>query len=169
MNNAPRKPFIAPIMLGCSMGLAVSTASAVEHDLRIIPQISVGTAGVEPGLALEWRGMEDQPYFIFRPEIFVSEDGRIGGGAAVLYDISQRIGLPERQAIATGPRLVYHNADDHGWEADVMATWSYDLARGMRTWRHAVGVLGTIGVVHDRDNDDNDLGTSAGVFYSFGF
>ncbi len=50
-----------------------------------------------------------------------------------------------------------------------MATWSYDLVGGTRAWQHAVGILGAVGLAHDKEHDDNDLGASAGVFYSYGF
>jgi hypothetical protein len=161
---------ISPTILACAVVfvLAGSTAYAADNDLRIVPQISAGTAGVEPGLALEWRGM-DRSSLILRPEVFVSEDGRIGAGGAVLYDVSVNLDLPKRQAIAVGPRVVYHNADHYSWEADAMATWGYDLVGGVRAWQHSVGVLGAIGVTHDKEHDDNDLGASAGVFYSYRF
>lgn len=170
MNNSPRTSTISPNILACAVALALagSTASALENDLRITPQITVGTAGVEPGLALEWRGME-RPYCILRPEVFVSEDERIGAGGAILYDISSNLDLLSRQAIAIGPRVVYHNADRYSWEGDAMATWSYDLLGGTRAWQHTVGALGTVGVIHDKQQNDNDLGASVGVFYSFRF
>ena len=150
------------------LALSGSIASATEHDLRIVPQIIVGTSGFEPGLAFELRGL-DWPALMVRPEVFVSEDERIGAGAAVLYDISPILTLSKRQTLAVGPRIVYHNADHDGWEADAMATWSFDLMGGMRAWQHAVGILGAVGVTEDRENDDNDLGASAGIFYSYRF
>lgn len=171
MNNHLHPSIINPTILACIVGLAAvgSSASAVENDVRIIPQITAGTAGVEPGLALEWRGLDGRPSFILRPEVFVSEDGRVGAGGAILYDVSPNLELPRRQALAVGPRVVYHNADHFGWEADVMATWSYDLLIRQRPWQHAIGVLGAVGVAHDKEHDDTDVGASAGVFYSYRF
>lgn len=43
-----------------------------EDDLRIVPQVMVGTAGFEPGMAIEWRAGEME-HVIFRPEAFISE------------------------------------------------------------------------------------------------
>lgn len=169
MNNSSIISKCVPGILACGAALALTTpASAMESDFRIIPQITAGTAGVEPGVALEWRGLE-RTSVIIRPEVFVSEDGDIGAGAAILYDVSQNLDLPKRQAIAIGPRVVYHNSDQYSWEADAMATWSFDLVNNDRAWQHAVGVLGAIGIIHDKDDDDNDLGASAGIFYSYGF
>jgi len=169
MNNTLSHPTINPILaFTVVLALAGSTASAMDNDLRIVPQILAGTAGVEPGVALEWRGL-DKAVLILRPEIFLSEDGDLGAGAAVLYDVSNNLDLPERQAMAIGPRVVYHNSDQYSWEADVMATWSFDLKGDSRAWTHAVGLIGAVGVVHDKDDDDNEPGASVGLFYSFGF
>ncbi len=157
------------LAVALTIGVAAS-AGALDHgnDVRIVPQLMVGTSGFEPGLALEWRGPAN-PDVILRPELLISEDGRLGGGAALLLALNSKLELPARQALAIGPRVVYHNADDSGWEADVMATWSYELSDDVRPWRHAVGVLAALGVVRDRDDHEFDLGASAGVFYSFGF
>ena len=146
----------------------LSCAYAVEDDLRIVPQIMAGTSGVEPGVALEWRASDLAP-LIVRPEVLISEDGRPGGGAAVLWDISTTIDLRGRQAFAVGPRAVYHNSDESGWEIDAMATWTYDLIGGIRPWRHALGVLGAVGIVRDKEQDETDVGASGGIFYSYRF
>ena len=169
MNNQLRMTSIIPKILACSVALTLagSNASAVDNDLRIIPQIIAGTAGVEPGLALEWRGM-DRSNLIVRPEIFVSEDEEIGAGGAVLWDLSRDFDLPQRHAIAIGPRVVYHNSDRYSWEADAMATWSFDLMTE-DAWKHAVGAIGAVGVIHDKKEDENDIGVSAGIFYSYRF
>ena len=147
----------------------VASAVALDHgnDVRIVPQVMVGTSGFEPGLALEWRGPAN-PSIMLRPELLISEDDRLGGGALLLA-LDQPLDLPDRQAIAIGPRVVYHHADDSSWEADVLATWSYELSRDGRAWRHAVGALAALGVVRDRDDHEFDTGASAGLFYSFGF
>lgn len=170
MNTSCRAPKGAALTLACIAVLAVtgSTASAAENDQRILPQLMVGTAGFEPGLALEWRGRERLSYVI-RPEVFVNEDGGVGGGGAILVDVSAQFDLNARHSLAIGPRVVHHNADQYGWEADVLATWGYDLVGGEQSWQHAIGVLGAVGVVDDEEHGDDDLGLTAGVFYSFGF
>lgn len=154
-----------------ALTIALSTsAGALDHgnDVRIVPQLMVGTSGLEPGLALEWRGPANRD-FIMRPELLISEDGRLGGGGALLFVLNRIMEPSDQQAIAIGPRVVYHNADDSGWGADVMATWSYELSGEVRPWRHALGALAALGVVRDRDDHEFDLGASAGVFYSFAF
>jgi hypothetical protein len=170
MKSTLNTPAIIPRILACTAAIVLvgATASAAENDLRIIPQLTAGTAGAEPGIALEWRS-SDLPLYALRPEVFVNEDGRLGAGAAVIYDISPRLGLPRRQALAVGPRLLYHNADHYGWEADALASWSFDLMGGASAWKHSVGVLGALGVAHDKEHGDNDLGASAGIFYSYRF
>ena len=65
--------------------------------------------------------------------------------------------------------MVYHNSDDSGLEADALVTWSWDLARGLHPWRHAIGALGALGVYHDKEHDEADVGMTGGFFYSFRF
>jgi hypothetical protein len=149
------------------MSATVATA-AVDEDLRILPQITAGTAGFEPGVALEWRSKDLKPVIV-RPEVFISEDGRPGGGAALLYDATSVFDLRRRQSLAIGPRAVYHNSDESGWEVDAMATWTIELSGSHRPWEHAVGVLGALGVRHDKEENENDIGATGGAFYSYRF
>lgn len=165
MLSFPRLPSLRLIALLASLGAGAGTA---ENDVRLVPQLAVGTAGVEPGLALEVR-TPTRTQFVIRPELLLSEDGHLGGGGAILVDVSTALALPKQQAIAIGPRVVYHHADDSGVEADLMATWGFDLSKGARTWRHAVGILGAVGVRHERRHDEASVGVTAGVFYSYGF
>lgn len=147
---------------------AETFVGAAENDLRIVPQVMIGTSGFEPGVALEWRGSDASP-LIIRPEVLLSEDGRPGAGLAILYNLGFVIDLPARQALAIGPRAVYHHADDTGWEGDALATWSYDLTDGIRPWRHALGALAALGVVDDRRHDEIRPAGTIGAFYSFRF
>lgn len=156
------------VVAGASAAVNAADNIVAENDLRLVPQLIVGTAGLEPGLALEWRGSEMED-LIIRPEVLISEDGNIGGGGAVLFDLSEDLELPNRQAVAIGPRIVYHHADDHGWEADVMATWAYELSSVTRPWRHSIGALVAVGVIQDRKHDDADLAANIGGFYAFRF
>lgn len=157
-----------PSALAWAAVLALAGPVAAEDmDLRLVPQLVAGTAGFEPGVALEWRGWQPRP--ILRPEVFLNEDGRVGGGAAVLHDLSTTLGLPSRQALAAGPRVVHHNSDEYDWEADALVIWSYDLVGGARSWRHSIEAIGAAGVIRDREDDDYGLGLSAGIGYGFGF
>lgn len=159
---------ILPTRINLMALLAIATAGAwaADSDIRLVPQLAVGTAGFEPGLALEWRG-SDHVDMIVRPELLLSEDGDLGGGGAVLYDLTPRLGLQIEQSVAVGPRIVYHNSDDTGWELSALGTWSYDLSGAPDTWRHAVGVLAALGLSEDRRHDDADLAATVGVFYAF--
>lgn len=149
-----------------AIAFAATAAVGMEADVRLVPQLSIGSAGFEPGLAVEGRPDGDLP-LVLRPVLFLSEDGHLGGGAAVLYDLSRSLDLTPRYALAIGPSVLYHNSDDHGWEAAAMATWSYDLSGGMDPWRHSIGVTGSVGILEDERNDDQDLGLSAAFFYSY--
>jgi hypothetical protein len=159
-------PAARHIRLVALLAVSMAVACAADSDIRLIPQLAVGTSGFEPGLALEWRG-SNHVDMIVRPELLISEDGDIGGGGSVLYDLTPKLGLRAEQSVAVGPRVVYHNAEDTGWEASALGTWSYDLSRGPDSWQHAVGVLAALGLSQDRRHDDADIAATAGVFYAF--
>ena len=160
----------------CGLGLAfvlATSSQAVDSDIRVVPQVLYGTSGLEPGLAVEmaweWRGPTSER-LLLRPEILLNEDNRVGFGAAVLYDLTSFLILPERHFMAVGPRVVYHNADDSGMEADAMATWRYELSGDPESaGHHFLGALGALGVYRDRRHDSNEVGMSAGGFYAFRF
>ncbi len=151
-------------------------AFAVEGDFRITPQLMVGTAGFEPGLALEYRAPAS-PNIVFRPELFLSEDERLGGGGAVLF--APHFDLPSGQELCFGPRFVYHNSDDTGYEADALATYSVAIGGMQPNARHFVGGLAALGLRDDRHHDDDyddghhhhdlAIGASVGAFYSYRF
>lgn len=149
-----------------------SLLAAADNDIRIVPQLIVGTSGIEPGVALEYRAA-NLDHMVFRPEVFLSEDSRVGGGGAVLFDISKNIDLPSAHALVIGPRFVAHNSDDSGWEIDAMATYSVALGSMTVPSRHAVGALAALGVLddkhHDNNHDETRFGANVGVFYSFRF
>ena len=158
-----------PFLLRASaLAVLVAALHAADTDVRLVPQLVIGTAGFEPGVAVEIRGLA-RPELVLRPEVLLNEDGRLGVGGALLYDVSTGMDLPSRHAVAIGPRVLYHNSDHYGWAADAMATWGYDLAPEQRAWRHSIGALATVGALQDRKHDDTDLGASVGIFYAFGF
>lgn len=162
-------PTIA-ILARFSLVLAISLtwASAVEDTYRLVPQLSVGTSGFEPGVALEWRSTRFSSVIV-RPEVFLSDGRHPGAGGAVLYDFSHDLALPLRHAIAAGPRAVYHNSDDRSWEAGGLGTYSYDLSSGPKSWRHSVGALAALGVIQENHPDEMTVGLTLGAFYAFGF
>jgi hypothetical protein len=154
----------------CAAFALAASASAADDDLRIVPQLNVGTAGLEPGAAVEWRAPALENWTL-RPEVLISEDVRLGAALAALYDISEDFSLPKDQSFGIGPRLVYHNADDTGWEGDVMGEWAFSLSDAPKSFRHAVGLVGTLGIRQDRSGHDDKLGLGASIggFYSFRF
>lgn len=160
----PTCPVLQRLALLCT---CAGVCLAAETQISVVPQLALGTAGLEPGLAVEWRASSLLP-IVLRPEVLLNEDGDIGGGGSVLYELTRGAVLPNRQAIAFGPRIVHHQADDTGWEAGLLATWGYDLDAG-RPWRHSVGVLGAVGAQEDRKHDDWDVGLTGGIFYAFRF
>lgn len=156
------------ILCGIACASGAGALSAEDTDLRIVPQLVVGTAGIEPGVALEYR-TGNLNRMVIRPEVFLSEDSRIGGGGALLYEVAESFDLPREHALAVGPRFIVHNSDETSWELDAMATYSVSLSAMTQPWRHAVGVLAALGIRNDRERDETRFGANAGVFYSFRF
>jgi hypothetical protein len=164
--------FYSLIPLIAAFALPALPLAAMDraHELtapRLVGQVLVGTSGFEPGVAAEWRVSD--PLCVLRPEVFINEDARPGFGASVTWELSF-LNLPERQSITFGPRVVYHNSDDSGWEADAMAIWHFDLIPSQRG-RHFLEVIGTAGALQDEEDDENDtiIGVSAGIAYGFQF
>ena len=167
--NSSVGPCGLAVMLAIGLQAFLSTTThAADDSLSIVPQAVAGTAGFEPGIAVEWRSTQIGR-FIIRPEVSLSEDERIGGGGAILYDLSSDLHLPAEHALSVGPRFVAHNSDDTGWEVDAMATYAIAFGDLTQKWRHSAGVLAAVGVREDRRDDENDIGASGGVFYSFRF
>jgi hypothetical protein len=148
--------------------------AAMDHDHpdhlpRIGAQVLAGTSGIEPGVFAEWR-LHDAGLQV-RPEVFVNEDGKVGGGGAVAWELGF-FNLPERNALALGPRVVFHNSDESGWELDLMAIWSFDLVPSQRG-RHFLEVIGAVGVLEEEEENGSDeesvVGASIGIGYGFQF
>jgi hypothetical protein len=165
LSTNPAVHSIRVIIAALSLGAALQAA---DLDVRLAPQAMVGTVGAEIGAALELRRI-GAPRLVLRPEAMLNQDRRVGAGGALLYVCPMRDGLGARHEVAIGPRLVHHNADHHGWEADVMATWGYDLVSGPVAWRHSIGAIAAAGIVEDREHDDVDPAFSVGAFYAYRF
>ncbi len=162
-------PLIAAFALP-ALPLVPLVAMERAHEItapRLVGQVLVGTSGFEPGIAAEWRVSD--PLCVLRPEVFINEDARPGFGASVTWDLAF-LNLPERQSITFGPRVVYHNSDDSGWEADAMAIWHFDLVTNHRG-RHFLEVIGAVGALQDEKDGEEDtvIGASAGIAYGFQF
>ena len=145
-------------------------ADHVHNDIavpRLVVQVLGGTSGIEPGIAAEWRFREER--IVVRPEVFLSEDQGVGGGLSVGWTPNW-FDLPDHHAITVGPRVVFHNSDDSGWEADAQAIYSFGFAGGPHR-QHYFEVIGSVGVLEDtsEDNDKTTVGASIGVGYGFQF
>lgn len=136
---------------------------------RLVGQVLFGTSGFEPGLAVEWRYSAKHTMLV-RPEVFLNEDSRPGGGVALGCELGF-LGLPSGHAITMGPRIVYHNSDDSGWEADALAIYHYNLRSDAHATGHYLEVIGGLGILEDKRDSDSSarLGTSVGVAYGFQF
>ncbi len=159
-------PLIATFLL---MGMAAPSLSAavVDHDYlpRLGGQVLFGTSGVEPGIFAEWRlGDAD---LLLRPEVFLNEDERAGAGAMVGWEIDF-FNLPERQQLAIGPRVAYHNSDESGWEVDLMAIWSFNLVPN-RDGRHYLEIIGAAGVLEEEEKNTDDTSTEFGASIGIGY
>jgi hypothetical protein len=162
--NLPTAPLtvLVPVLLA-----ATAISGYAEDSLSIVPQVLVGTANLEPGLAIEYRPTTE-PRLILRPEAFLSEDNRLGAGGSLLWDFSNHMRLPDQQSLAFGPRAVYHNSDDYGWEVSAMGVYGFDLGID-RAWRHSLEALAAVGAIRDRKHDDTDLSVAIGGAYAFRF
>lgn len=168
--HLPHHLAIVPtLLIGVSCGLTAAHAPHEHHDgiPRVVVQALVGTADFEPGVALEWR-FGGAPLMV-RPEAFLNEDDRVGGGGSVGWRLPI-FDLPQRHAITVGPRVVHHNSDEYGWGFDAMAIWHFDLVPSQRG-HHFLEVIGTLGAIEEERPGDNDMefGASVGVGYGYQF
>lgn len=164
----PRQAFAAlTALVGTTLPLSALDHRHEDHLPRFGVQVLAGTSGIEPGVFAEWRLSEAQ--IQLRPEVFVNEDGKVGAGGAIAWS-PEFIDLPERHALALGPRVLFHNSDDSGWEVDLLAIWSFDLIPSQRG-RHFLEIIGAVGVLEDREgpDDETEVGASAGIGYGFQF
>lgn len=165
-----RSPFfIVTALLGAAALPSFAAEPHADHLPRVGAQVLAGTSGIEPGAFAEWR--LSKPGLLLRPEVFINEDGKVGGGGAVAWEPGF-IDLPERHTLALGPRLVFHNSDESGWELDLLAIWSFDLVPSQRG-RHYLEIIGAVGALEEEEDNDDDeetvVGASIGIGYGFQF
>jgi hypothetical protein len=163
----------ALVAVSVSSGVAADRVGLGGDDLanpRIVPQILFGTSGFEPGVAAEWRFTADRMALV-RPEVFINEDGRIGGGVSLGYELGFH--LPDGHSLSIGPRIVFHNSDDSGWEGDAMVIYHMNVRPDGQATRHYIDVIGAVGVLEDKSKDDDNSeargGASIGLAYGFQF
>lgn len=148
---------------------AIPMLSAMDTDIRVVPQILFSNAGFEPGVAFELRADTSRELLI-RPELLITDGGDdVGGGLSVLFGIFESTTLPRRSSISFGPRVIHHNDEDYGWDAGAMALWTMGLGRDIPATHHYLEVLGVVGAVQDRDDDDVDPSLTAGAAYGYRF
>lgn len=161
MNNNLTHPTLTLLVAGFTQ------LAAAEGSVGIVPQIMVGTAGMEIGLAVEVRSPRWQELNL-RPELFLNNDERVGGGLSVLWAFSDWFNFPDRHDFAIGPRVVHHNTEDEGLDASALGIWSIALGDVVDR-RHAIEVLAAVGVLQDREEDDADPSLSVGAAYAYRF
>lgn len=149
--------------------VAVPMLSAMDADIRVVPQVLFSNAGFEPGVAFEFRA-DTSRELILRPELLVTGHGDdIGGGLSVLIGVFEDVNLPRRSTINVGPRVIHHNEEDYGWDGGAMALWTMALGRELPATHHHIEVLGVIGAVQNRDDDDVDPSLTVGAAYAYRF
>jgi hypothetical protein len=166
----PMMPFAGLFVLATTaLPLAAAHHDHEDYLPRVGAQVLAGTSGIEPGIFAEWRLSEAN--LQLRPEVFINEDGKVGAGGSVGWEPGF-LHLPEHNTLAIGPRVVFHNSDDSGWEVDLMAIWSMDLVPSQRG-RHFLEFIGAIGALEEEEEDDDDeetvVGASIGIGYGFQF
>lgn len=155
--------FTTAILASATMAaLAAADQAGPSPQWAVGPQLLVASPAVEFGAVAEFRTATDATPTL-RPEIFINDDGRLGAGASVLWNLSVRDRLPAGQYLALGPRVVIHNTDDESWELGGIATWTIASTLSGQSFE----ALATAGIVRDRRHDDLDLGLGIGVAYLF--
>jgi hypothetical protein len=137
---------------------------------RLVGEASIGTAGFEIGVAAEFR-CHDVDIWQVRPEAFVNDDGRIGVGASIGWDLHRFMNLPDGHDLIVGPRVAFHNSDHDKWEADAMGIYSFPILPD-KPFHHHIEIIGTLGVLQHRDDDgsrDARVGASIGAGYAYQF
>ncbi len=139
-------------------------ATAMEwKDIRVGPQVLIGTSGFEPGAFGEftWDTLR------LRPELFLHDRDRPGAGVSVLWQLP--LSLLDGHTLHLGPRAAFHNGDDSDdprGELSAMAIYNLPIPPKQADTRHHVEIIAATGVV---DEDGAELALSAGAGYVYRF
>jgi hypothetical protein len=167
-----------PLVATCSLFAAALAPLSAADNLgidsnypRVGAEVLFGTSGFEPGITAAWRFHSGaSTTMIVRPEVTISEDGRPGAALSVDWNLDF-FNLPRNQTLAIGPRIAYHNSDDHGWEGSLFGLYSFDFMND-HPGHHFFEIIGAAGIVEDKSND-NDKATrfagTIGVGYAYQF
>jgi len=143
---------------------AVTATTAMEwKDIRVGPQVLLGTSGFEPGAFAEFTW--DQ--FRLRPEVFIHDRNRPAAGVSALWQLP--ITLLAGHTLHLGPRVAYHNGDDGDdprGEISAMAIYNLPIPPKPGDSRHNLELIAAAGVV---DEDGAEAAFSAGAGYVFRF
>ncbi len=132
-------------------------------DVRVGPQVLLGTSGFEPGAFAEFTW----DHFRLRPELFVHDGRRPGAGVSGLWQLP--VDLLPAHTLHLGPRVAYHNGKhDHDprGEISAMAIYNMPLPPKDAASRHHLEIIAATGVV---DEDGTEFAFSAGAGYVFRF
>jgi len=150
-------------VLGLSLGV-LGVASAMEwKDVRVGPQVLLGTSGFEPGAFAEFTW--DQ--FRLRPELFIHDRDRPAAGVSALWQLP--VNLLAGHTLHIGPRLAYHNGDDNDdprGEVSAMGIYNLPIPPKQADSRHHIEIIAATGIV---DEDGAEFAFSAGAGYVFRF
>lgn len=143
---------------------AIGTTNAMEwKDIRVGPQVLLGTSGFEPGAFAEFTW--DQ--LRLRPELFVHDRDRPAAGVSVLWQLP--VPLLDGHTLHVGPRVAYHNgdhSDDPRGEVSAMGIYNLPIPPKQGDSRHHLEIIAAVGVV---DEDGAEAALSAGAGYVFRF
>lgn len=155
--------------------IAVVPLSAADPAIpRLVGELLVGTADLEPGIAAEWTFGDEMPIRV-RPEVLINRRDLPGLAASVTFPIAAG-SLPNDQELHLGPRLVFHNERYHGGKYDddlryglgveVFGIYDFPIVPS-QPGRHGIQALAALGVVDHRD--DLDLSLTVGAAYAYRF
>jgi hypothetical protein len=142
----------------------LGTAAAMDwKDVRVGPQVLVGTSGFEPGAFAEFTWDK----FRLRPELFLHDGDRPAIGASALWQLP--VTLLAGHTLHLGPRLAFHNGDDrHDPRGEISAMGIYNMPIPLKPGdsRHHVEIIAATGLV-DEDGAEVAFSVGAGYVYRF--
>jgi hypothetical protein len=160
----PMRTTIIPLIVLLAGAGAAAGADGINPP-QLVGEVLVGTSGVEPGVAAEFRLPIEHP-LILRPELFLQDGDRPGIAFAVLWPIP--FILPAGHEFVIGPRVAYHNGDQydapHG-ELDAMAIYSFPIIPS-QPGHHHIEIITALGIL---DDNGPTLGVSVGAGYAYSF
>lgn len=153
----------ATALVALLAGFALHAGAMEWKDVRVGPQVLVGTSGFEPGAYGEFTW----DAFRLRPELFIHDRNRPGAGVSALWQLP--VTLLPGHTLHLGPRLAYHNGDDGDdprGEISAMGIYNLPIPPKPGDSRHHLEIIAATGLV---DEDGAELAFSAGAGYCFRF